>query len=302
MPGYIEAALHKFQHPSPARAKDAPHDWTKPTNGATVQYAPANDTTVTLPQPEITKIQQIIGTLLYYAIAVDPTMLAALGTIAANQSKATATTAHAAVKLLNYAATHPDATIRYHASDMVLYLHSDASYLSATKARSRASGHFFLSDNPPDPKQAPREQPTRNGPVHTTCQIMRNVLASAAEAKIGALFLNGQEALPIRVTLTELGYTQPATPMQTDNSTAAGFANDTIKQKRSKAIDMRFYWIKDSVRQGQFIVYNHGNARMSIAMVRATHLCLWGSRIPTSQMSNRRPQWEDKAGLGLFQR
>jgi hypothetical protein len=44
------------------------------------------------------------------------------------------------------------------------------------------------------------------------------------------------------------------------------------------------------------------NARMSIAMVRATHLCLRGSRIPTSQMSNRGPQWEDKAGLGLFQR
>ncbi len=44
------------------------------------------------------------------------------------------------------------------------------------------------------------------------------------------------------------------------------------------------------------------NARMSIAMVRATHFCLRGSRIPMSQMSNRRPQWEDKAGLGLFQR
>jgi hypothetical protein len=84
MPGYIEVALHKFQHPSPARAEDAPHDWTKPTYGATIQYAPAHDTTATLPQPEITKIQQIIGTLLYYAIALDPTMLVVLGTIAAN--------------------------------------------------------------------------------------------------------------------------------------------------------------------------------------------------------------------------
>jgi hypothetical protein len=79
---------------------------------------------------------------------------------------------------------------------------------------------------------------------------MGNVLASAAEAKIGVLFLKGQEALPTRVTLTELGHMQPATPIKTDNSTAAGFANDTIKQKRSKAIDMRFYWIKDRVRQG----------------------------------------------------
>ena len=41
------------------------------------------------------------------------------------------------------------------------------------------------------------------------------------------------------------------------------------------------------------------NARMSIAIVRATHLCLRGSRTPTSRMS-RRPQWEGRAGLSLF--
>jgi hypothetical protein len=76
-------------------------------------------------------------------------MLVALGTIGAKQSKAAATTAHAVVKLLNYTTEHPDATIQYNASDMVLYLHSNASYLSATKACSRAGGHF-LSGNPLD--------------------------------------------------------------------------------------------------------------------------------------------------------
>jgi hypothetical protein len=39
---------------------------------------------------------------------------------------------------------------------------------------------------------------------------------------------------------------------------------------------------------------------MSIAIVRATHICLRGSRIPSSKMSNRFPLWEDKAGLSLF--
>jgi predicted lipase len=48
------------------------------------------------------------------------------------------------------------------------------------------------------------------------------------------------------------------------------------------------------------IVCGYANAQMSIAIVRATHFCLRGSRIPTSQMSNRHPKWEDKAGLGLF--
>ena len=44
-------------------------------------------------------------------------------------------------------------------------------------------------------------------------------------------------------------------PVVTDNNTASGIATDAVKQKRSKAIDMRFYWIRDRVRQGQFQVY-----------------------------------------------
>jgi hypothetical protein len=255
MPGYVQAALHKFQHPVPTKPEDSPHAWNIPTYGAKIQYAPDADTAATLPPEQITRIQQIIGTLLYYSLAVDPTMLVALGSIAATQSKATSTTAKAVVQLLDYAATHPDATIRYHASDMVLYDHSDASYLSEPKARSRVGGHLFLSQRPTDPTKAPINQPRQNGPIHTVCQILRNVMASAAEAEVGALFVNAQDAVPIRNTLIELGHPQPPTPIQTDNSTAAGFANDTIKQKRSKAMDMRFYWIKDRARQNQFLFY-----------------------------------------------
>ena len=84
---------------------------------------------------------------------------------------------------------------------------------------------------------------------------MSNVLSSAAEAKIGAAYINGQEAVPIRTLLLKLGRPQPATPIQVDNSTADGFDNDIIKQKLSKAIDMRFYWIRDHPIQGQFLVY-----------------------------------------------
>jgi hypothetical protein len=255
MPGYVTAALHKFQHPKPTKPEDSPHAWNEPTYGAKVQYAPEIDNGTNLPPQQVTRIQQIIGTLLYYSLAVDPTMLVALGTIAATQSNATAKTATTVVQLLNYAATHPDATIRYKASDMILYDHSDASYLSEPKARSRAGGHFFLSQKPSDPTKAPTQQPPLNGPIHTVCQILRNVMASAAESEVGALFLNAQDAIPIRNTLIELGHPQPPTPIQTDNSTAAGFANDTIKQKRSKAIDMRFYWLKDRAQQGQFLIY-----------------------------------------------
>ena len=76
----------------------------------------------------------------------------------------------------------------------------------------------------------------------------------AAEAEIGAAYINGQEAFPIRTLLLELGHPQPATQIQVDKSTVDGFASNTIKQKRSKAIDMHFYWIRDRTSQGQFLM------------------------------------------------
>ena len=94
-----------------------------------------------------------------------------------------------------------------------------------------------------------------NGPIHSISQIMSNVMGSAAKSEIGAAYINGQEAVPIRTLLLELGHPQPSTPIQVDNSTADGFANNTIKQKQSKAIDMRFYWIRNHTRQGQFLIY-----------------------------------------------
>ena len=80
-------------------------------------------------------------------------------------------------------------------------------------------------------------------------------MSSAAEAEIGATFLNAKDALPIRTTLEELGHPQPPNPMQVDNTTSVRFANNSIKQKRSKTIYMRFYWIRDYTRQGQFKIY-----------------------------------------------
>jgi len=161
----------------------------------------------------------------------------------------------ALTQLLNYCATHPDACIRYHASDMILWAHSDASYLTAPKGRSRAAGYYFLSSQPPITLTADDPVPPDNGLLHVLCQIMRQVVASAAEAKLGALFLNAQTACPIRTALDELGHPQLATLLQMDNSTACGIINDTIKQKQSKAIDMRFYWIRDRTHQGQFYIF-----------------------------------------------
>ena len=220
-----------------------------------MQLTDKPDLTPPLNAADTLYLQQVVGTLLYYARAVDPTMLVALGTLAEQQSHGTQQTLEAIVQLLNYAATHPNATIRYHASNMILHIDSDASYLSMLQARSRAGGFFYLSNRPTTPTVAPTVTPKLNGAILVTSNRIRNVMASAAEAEIAALFDNGQEAVSLRHTLQEMGYTQPPTPIRTDNTTAVGFANHTIKQKRSKAIDMRFYWIRDRANQQQFIIY-----------------------------------------------
>ena len=82
-----------------------------------------------------------MGTLLYYSIVVDPTMFTALGSITAEQSKGTEKSYANTLWLLNYTATHPNANIRYTASDMILHIHIDASYLSKPRVRSRAGEH-----------------------------------------------------------------------------------------------------------------------------------------------------------------
>jgi hypothetical protein len=51
-----------------------------------------------------------------------------------------------------------------------------------------------------------------------------------------------------------MGHNQDATDLKTDSTTADGIINNTVQQKRSKAMDMRFYWVKDRVEQGQFNV------------------------------------------------
>ena len=75
------------------------------------------------------------------------------------------------------------------------------------------------------------------------------------EAKTGALFHNAKDAAPFRCTLIKLGHPQGTTPIQTNNACALGIINNTVKQCRSKAMDMRFYWIEDRVAQGQYVVH-----------------------------------------------
>ena len=95
---------------------------------------------------------------------------------------------HKVHQFLDYATTHLDAIITYRASNMILASHSDASYLSESKARIREGVNFFMSDN--------SAVPPKNGSVLTISQIIKEVMYSAVEAEFGALFINCREAIP----------------------------------------------------------------------------------------------------------
>ena len=87
------------------------------------------------------------------------------------------------VKLLNYFATNPYFIIQYHASRIVLHMHTDTSYLSVSNAQSRASGIFFLADTVPKTQDMGKYKPLMNEIVHVVCKIMKNIMASVAEAE-----------------------------------------------------------------------------------------------------------------------
>ena len=106
------------------------------------------------------------------------------------------------VNLQNYLASNPHAKIQYRASGMKLAIHSDASYLSVSHARSWSSGVHFLSEGPPKPNNPEDLAATVNGILLVVCKIMRNIMPSAAKAKYGTTFVNSQTAVPILTTLT----------------------------------------------------------------------------------------------------
>ena len=149
--------------------------------------------------------------------------------------------------MLDYVATYPNDGTTYRASNMILSAHSDASFLTEPGSRSRAGAYIFLAEDEPIPRV--------NGPILSIAQIIKFVMASAAEAELAALYITARDMVPIRNTLAEMGWPQPKSPIQTDNSTAVGFVNDTIITRRIKMICMRIHWLRCRESQGQFRFY-----------------------------------------------
>eukprot|EP01082_Thalassiosira_pseudonana_P007081 g6239.t1 g6239 contig22:46288-46911(+) len=150
-------------------------------------------------------------------------------------------------QLLDYLAIQDGTIITYNASAMKLAVHSDASYPSEPKACSRAGGHFFLSNG--------ANIPQNNGAILNIAHIIKHVMSSTTEAELAGLYIMSREAVYIRIILSEMGHKQPPTPIQTDNAMADGVINGKVQPKRTKAIDMRFHWLRDRECKKQFRFY-----------------------------------------------
>ena len=275
MPGYVDKALARFQHPTPNKKQNQPHPHMPPNYGATKQYATDDDPTPLIGPEKKKFIQQVSGTFMYLARAVDPTILTALSAIASQQANPTEQTMERTKQLLDYLATQEEAVITYRASPMILAAHSDAGYLNEPKARSRAGGIFYLTSDETFP-------PPNGRAILNIAQIIKHVMSSAAEAELGALYINAKEAVYIRQVLEKMGHPQAATPIQTDNSTAEGVINSTVQPKRMKAMDMRFHWLRDRETLKQFRFYwRPGKQNLAD---------YWTKHHPASHHKNMRPE------------
>ena len=242
MHGYIEKLLQRVR-PNGIKGSTTPARYFPPKFKQPGAQKATVDETPRASLEEKQLLQSVIGTLLYYARAVDPSIYYAVHELGSVQSNPTKSDMDKMERLLQYVSTHKNMAIRFYASNMILQVLCDASYLSRPRARSVLG--FFLYLGAPN---------GINGPISCGSKMISCVVASVAEAELAGGFQAALIAAQNRRTLHELGYPQPPTLIRIDNTIAVGLCNNTINAKRSKTMDMRFFWLADRVAQGQFCV------------------------------------------------
>ena len=247
MPSFVPKALKRYNFRPRSRTAHSPGGFIRPVYGAKQQLV-TEDESPLLDLADVRRIQSIVGTFLWYCRVVDSTALVALGILSSEVAQATMATARKAEDILQYFHSYPSAAVTFHASEMRLFIHSDASYLSECRAGSRLGGIEYLGST------GDADKPPTNGAVNIISCRSDVVVSSACEAEWAALYKMCREACDTRETLANLSYPQPPTLLTSDNQCAVGLSNGTVKPRRSKAMDMRFHWVNDRVRQGQFAV------------------------------------------------
>ena len=203
MKNYNSKAIKEFNHPTPKKPVPGPSMFKKPEYVKKVMYEFVDQSEKLTPK-EIIQIQRIAGKILYSGRAIDNTIMHTLNEINIEATKATERTREAVKHFIDYCTTHPEAQIIYRASDMQLYIESDAAYLVAPKGRSRTGGYFYLGS---------RDGKLFNLPIFILAKVIKSVMSSAAESEVGSLYMNAREAIPLIYTCEELGHIQLPIPI-----------------------------------------------------------------------------------------
>jgi len=135
---------------------------------------------------------------------------------------------------------------------MQCWISSDSSYLSVTKSRSRVGGYHFLGNIPRFDQPLENQRTFINAPFYVEASTLKSIVGAASEAEVSAAHVNARHGITHRMTLLEMDHPQLQTPLEIDNTTAYGMLTNTLMPKRSKAIDMRFFWLRDRENQKQF--------------------------------------------------
>jgi hypothetical protein len=135
MKPYLDKALQQFNNVVPTKRQQSPYLHVQPKYGAKQQFA-EYDESEPVGNEEKTQLQKITGKFLWYGCGVDGTILTPLSAIAAKQSKPTVNTTQRGQQIMDYLAMQEPAVLTYRKSDMVLAVHSNASYLNEEEAHS----------------------------------------------------------------------------------------------------------------------------------------------------------------------
>ena len=222
-------------HPFPTKSQLSTHFHIEIKYGVKDQYATEPAYSPPLDDADIKRIQEIICGLLFYARSLFNNIFVALSDIGTQQAATTKRTNVTISQFLDYVATYTNDGIIYCSSNIILAAHADTSYLNSIKPRSCTITYIMLPQNNP--------KPHHNVPVLTIAQIVKFVMSSTAEVELAGLFITAKDMISLQQTFSIIGWYQPKTPLQTDNSRAFGVTNNTIMPRRTKLMDMRFHWL-----------------------------------------------------------
>ena len=203
MPGYVAAALKRFNVVPSSKSTHSPMHFTPVTYGKQQQLVEVDDSPPAS-DAQARFIREVVGVFLYYSRAVDPTMACPLSKLSIGQAKPSVKSYEAILYFLQYAVSYPNASTRFIASDMRLIIYSDASYslLAVTLSLPHATALSTSSAQSSLPSSRPPQRP--------------NTQASSSTVKLRLLLATHSQTLD---TPKSPRRWSPTTPQRTGSQT-----------------------------------------------------------------------------------